>query len=295
MQSSKHYLISLVASFLLVSSFANGASAQEPVMYQWYNAKGKKVKWDKVVKQSAAAQVVFFGEFHDNSVAHWWQLQLAHALHKAHGSTLTLGFEMFERDVQPVLDSFLREQTTKKEFLASVRPWPNYETDYAPLIYLAIEHKLNAYATNIPRRYARTVAREGVDALYKQVTEEEKTLMMPLPVVVDTSLPSYAAMMKMMPGHGSGNFVYAQAVKDATMAHSIARVIKGGKRMLHINGSYHSDGKEGIVHFLQQYAPGTSSITITTVMQNEVGKLEQKNEGKADFILVTPVDVPRSH
>lgn len=51
--------------------------AQKTEPYQLYNAKGKKVHFDRMVKKIDQADVILFAEHHNNSIAHWLQLQLA--------------------------------------------------------------------------------------------------------------------------------------------------------------------------------------------------------------------------
>src|SRR3954467_8455063 len=67
--------------------------------------------------------------------------------------------EMFERDVQIVLDEYLSDLITEQHFLASSRPWGNYKTDYRPLVELAKEKHLDVIAANAPRRYVNMVSR----------------------------------------------------------------------------------------------------------------------------------------
>jgi uncharacterized iron-regulated protein len=98
-----------------------------------------------------------------------------------------------------------------------------------------------------------------------------------------------------MGGHGGDNLPKAQALKDATMAHFILRNMEVGQRFLHFNGAYHSDRHEGIVWYLRQAQPELRIVTISTVQQKDIGKLEGEHVGKADFILCVDEDVPGSY
>ena len=99
----------------------------------------------------------------------------------------------------------------------------------------------------------------------------------------------------MMEGHGGENFPKAQAIKDATMAHSISEDAVIGSKFLHLNGSYHSDNFEGINWYLKNYNPNIQIITISTVEQKDISKLEKDNYNKADYILVIDEDVTKTH
>jgi uncharacterized iron-regulated protein len=69
--------------------------------------------------------------------------------------------EMFERDVQIVLDEYVKDLITEKKFLDDSRPWNNYKTDYRPLVEYAKQNKLPVIAANAPRRYINMVSRGG--------------------------------------------------------------------------------------------------------------------------------------
>ena len=154
-------------------------------------------------------------------------------------------------------------------------------------------------ATNVPRRYAAVVAASGVNGL-NDLTPQAKQFMAPLPLVVDYELPGYKKMMGMFGGsHGGGDkgkqIVAAQALKDATMAHFIAENLKNNQKMLHYNGAFHSDFHDGIYWYLKQRNPQLKVLTISTVWQEDLKKLEKENEKKADFVLVVPTSMTKTY
>jgi uncharacterized iron-regulated protein len=276
---------------LIVSLFlSNVLLAQQPVAYEIYNIKGKSVKWDKMVKDLHEQDLVFFGELHNNAVAHWLQLELTYKLFDLKEGKLTLGGEMFEADNQLLIDEYFNDFIAQKNFEDEARIWPNYDTDYKPLIEFSKEKKIPFIATNVPRRYASMVNKQGVEKL-EELSDEAKAWLAPLPFPFDSTLPGYEKMIKMaahMPGKKAGaqNLAKAQALKDATMAHFIAQNLNIGFTFLHFNGSYHSDNHEGILWYIKQYAPETSIKTISTVIQDDISKIEEENIGKADYIIV---------
>lgn len=262
--------------------------AQDLPAYQLFDSKGKPVNFKKLVNASADSDIVFFGELHNNPIAHWLQLELAKALHEKTEGKLSLGAEMFESDNQLLLDEYLSGQINAKAFEEEARVWNNYNTDYKPLVLFAKEEGLPFIATNIPRRYANLVYRGGFEGL-ESLSDAAKEYTAPLPVSYDSELPGYKKMITMMGGHGSGseNLPKAQAIKDATMAYFISRSLPNGGIFMHINGSYHSDNKEGIIWYLvEAYAPEAQVMTITTVEQSQLKELDEENQGKADFTLV---------
>lgn len=267
-----------------------------PVMAQnaafgLFTGTGKKSSFEKMAAAAGSTDIILFGEYHDNPICHWMQLELSK--HLAAKQSLTLGAEMIETDNQRALDDYLAGTINQKQLDTLARLWQNYATDYKPLVDFAKERKLRFVATNIPRRYASMVAKKGLESL-SALPAEEKAWMMPLPMPYDGNLPGYVNMMKMMGEHATENFPKAQAVKDATMAHFILKNLETGKVFLHFNGTYHSDNYEGIGWYLKKYNPSVRVVTIATVEQEDVTKLEAEHRGKADFILVVDKDMTKT-
>ncbi|OYQ31848.1 iron-regulated protein [Flavobacterium cyanobacteriorum] len=275
-----------------IFAFSLTATAQDKQPYQLYSADGKKTTYKKLLTASANSEVVLFGEHHDNSVMHWLQLELTKDL--AEKKSLVLGAEMIEADNQDELDKYLAGQVNQKAFDTLARLWPNYKTDYKPLVDFAKDKKFPFVATNVPRRYASMVYKGGFEALEK-LTAEEKAWIAPLPIAYDASLPGYKAMLEMSGGHGGDNLPKAQAVKDATMAYFIALNLKSGSLFIHYNGTYHSDNYEGINWYLKKLKPQLKILTIAAVSQKDIDTLEKEHLKKADFILVVDEDVTKTH
>ena len=267
-----------IAIFLLPSIVF---SQQKPA-YILYNAKGKKIGYEKMISILGKKDIVLFGEFHNNPITHWLQLEVTTSLKQTRD--LVLGAEMFEQDNQPALDLYLQGKIKAKGLDSLARLWKNYPTDYAPLVNFAKEHNLAFAASNVPRRYASLVAKGGFEAL-DTISAKEKQWLAPLPIVYDAELPGYKKMIEMMGGHGGANLPKAQAIKDATMAHFILQYYKTGSLFIHYNGSYHSDNYEGILWYLKNKQPGLKYGTITTVSQKDITALLAENKGKADFII----------
>ncbi len=100
-----------------------------------------------------------------------------------------------------------------------------------------------------------------------------------------------------MGGHSGKamNFVYAQAAKDATMAHFINKNLGRGTSFLHLNGAYHSNNDEGIIWYLKRLNDDLKIVTIASCEQNKIDKLEEENYQLADFIICIPADMTKTH
>ena len=282
----KHILI-LVAVFTVVN-----LNAQDKKAYQLFDKKGKKVNFEKVVKAAAKTEVVLFGEFHNNPICHWLQLELTQEI--AAKSKVVLGAEMIEVDNQMQLNDYLADKINQKQLDSTARLWPNYKTDYKPLVDFAKANKLPFIATNIPRRYASMVHKKGFEVL-ETLTDEEKPWIAPQPIPYDKDLPGYTQMMTMMGEHTSPNMPKAQASKDATMAYFITENLEANSVFIHYNGSFHSDNFDGINWYLRKYKPEIKIITIATVEQNQLKTLEKEFLNKADFILVVDEDMTKTY
>lgn len=288
----------LLSLFLMVTTQVAFAQKDKPA-YQLFTKSGKSVKYSKMLDELEEADVVLFGEQHNDPIAHWLQLEVTKDLHKEHKQNFALGAEMFEADVQLILNEYLAGQVPESNFEQESRIWTNYKTDYKPLVKYAKDNKLPFIATNVPRRYAASVAAGSLTAL-DNMSADAKKYFAPLPVKVDTELPGYKNMLAMFGNstHGntkSQNIVQAQALKDATMAHFILGQVNAGKKVLHFNGAYHSDNFEGIGWYLKQGNAKLKTLTITTVQQEDLEKLSDEHKDKADFILVVPASMTRTY
>lgn len=274
-------------------------NAQSFKSYQFYSQTGKEIKPEKLVKELADYDVVFFGELHNNSINHWLQLRIAEGLFIQKRDKVILGAEMFERDNQPQLDQYLAGQIDEKKLQDSARLWSNFATDYKPLLDFAKKNKLKFIATNIPRKYAQKTAKEGLESLQNLPTEEKKFIAQ-LPVRVTLETPGYEEMKDMMGAHAdvtkAMNFVSAQAIKDATMAESILKNYEKGKTFIHFNGDFHSKEFGGIYWYIQQKNPNLK-MAVISVYESEDQELRfpAKDFIPTTFNLVIPADMTKTY
>ncbi len=287
----------LIVTTLFIFAFNSTVFAQEMEAYKLYNSKGKKSSFKKMTKATNEAEFVFFGEYHDNPISHWLQLELMKSMYEQYGNKLVVGCEMFEQDQQLLLDSLIQKNIDSKEFAKRARLWPNYSTDYEPLIDFAIEYSLKCVADNIPRRYASLMFKKGRSAL-NELSDEEKSWICPLDFEIDTTLSQYKEVAKMavhVEGLNGYDLMQAQAIKDATMAYFILKDMNEGNVMLHFNGAFHSDFYQGIMWYILQEKPAAKIVTISTVSQANVSKLDEEHYGRADFIICVPDNMTSTH
>lgn len=273
-----------------VHSYANDTKA-----FQIFTKNGNTIDFKKVVKAGATKKYIFFGEYHNNPISHWLKFELTKEMHAVHKKKLMLGAEMFEADNQFILDEYLSDLISSKSFQNEIRLWPNYNTDYKPLVEYAKKYNLSFIATNIPRRYADMVNKKGFESL-NELSELAKSFIVPLDEFkFDSTITCYKNLMGAMDGHGGINMATAQAIKDATMAHFILKNMTPKSIFLHFNGAYHSNNSEGIIYYLKKKVEEKEILTITTVEQRAIDKLENGNKGLADFIICVPETMTKTY
>lgn len=268
-----------------------------PEQYRVFRPDGRPASLDDVAAAMDAVDVVFVGEEHDDPGAHALELEL---LARAFGRTagkrpVALSLEMFERDVQPVVDEYLAGLITEKHFLSSSRPWARYETDYRPTVEFARAHKIPVVAANAPGRYANRAARLGRASL-DELPASAKPWLPPLPYGEPD--PAYAAKFKaLMGGHGAGPAAHAplhlldgQALWDAAMGYSIAETLKQrpGALVLHVNGGFHSEERLGILTQLSRYRPNTRMLVVSVYSGRGFPSFDAEKLGRlGDFVILT--------
>jgi uncharacterized iron-regulated protein len=284
----------LLIIILFIAFSFNQIIASDKPAYKIFDSDGVKVSYETILEGVKDADVVMFGELHNNPICHWLQYELTKDLHELKKNALILGAEMFEADDQVIVDEYLKGQITEKNFKKESKVWPNFETDYKPLLDYAKTNHLKFVATNIPRRYASLIHSRGIKALDSLEKEAYKWIV-PLPFTIDLELKCYKDIMKNTMGHGGKNLPKAQAVKDATMSYFILKNFKPGDLFLHFNGAYHSDNYESIVWYLKQDNPDLNIATISAVEQANVDKLNEESFGLADFIICIPESMTKTY
>jgi uncharacterized iron-regulated protein len=291
----KKYPQTLPIGLFLMLAVCTSTYAQDATAFKVFDADGKEVRFNKALNALAKADVVFFGEQHNDPISHWLELRVLQGLYER-DQNLALAMEMFEADDQIPLSEYLAGTIEERHLLKEVKMWDNYSTDYKPLVEFAKRKKLPVIASNVPRRYANLVYRKGISSL-DSLPSLAKEWIAPLPITIDLELACYKSMITSMGSHSSvgtaENMARSQAVKDATMAHFILK--NAGKKIYHVNGAYHSQSGEGILWYLKKAKPGISIATIQVVAQQGVEELEDKNKKIGDYIVVVPNDMTKTY
>lgn len=282
----------ILVALLSGGSFLNAQTGKDP--YILYNSNGEKANYQQMLNEAKRADIVLFGELHDNPICHWLQLELTKDLYQEKKDKLVLGAEMFEADDQIALNEYLQGKISEKTLKDEVKLWNNFVTDYKPLLDFAKKNKLNFVAANIPRRYANMVYSKGL-AVLDSVDADAKKWIAPLPMKYDANLKCYKDIFESAGGHGGDNLPKSQAIKDATMAHFIMKNYNKGQLFLHYNGAYHSNYHQSIEWYLKQLNPNLKVFVISSTEQKDTSKLDEETNGAGDYIICTPSNLTKTY
>jgi hypothetical protein len=179
------------------------------------------------------------------------------------------------------------------------------------MIEFAKDKGLDVICANAPSRYANLAGRKGQAAL-KALPSESRDFFAPVPYDTasgeyyekltgvshapgsrDTAKKSPAPMG--MPGF---NMAMAQSLWDATMAYSISRYMKRhkSKKVMQVNGKFHSDEGFAAVAQLSNYSPKTNILIISTSTDEDFPNIKWDDYKKqGDYIIITDPKVPRTY
>lgn len=197
--------------------------------------------------------------------------------------------EMFQKDVQYILDEYLSGLISEKNFIKEARAWNNYN-DYKPLITYAQKHGISVLAANTPSRYTNMVTTKGLQSLELLSKEVKKNYLPPLPIDTLTG-GYYNRFLEAMGGHTipGYNLYQSQNVWDATMAHSIsgkANKYKNGI-IYHLCGRFHSDYGQGTTYRLRNEYNHQVVVISSFYQENVHDTYWQDWSTIGDYVIVT--------
>jgi uncharacterized iron-regulated protein len=279
--------------------------------YRIYSVKlAKEVTLNDIAEDMKNYKVLFFGEEHNDSVTHFLEKSMLELLYSKYNNDLALSMEMFDRDVQPVMNEYLKDFIREKNFTKDARTWSNYK-DYRPMVEFAKSKGMDIVCANGPTRYANLAGRKGQEALMN-LPKESHAFFAPLPY--DTATGDYYQKLMGESGHTmpakkdssakappmpmmSFNLPMAQSLWDATMAYSISEYIKKNKnkRIMQVNGKFHSDEGFAIVTQLKGYSPKTKTLIISSSSDDGFPIIDWNKYKKfGDYIIITDPKVPKT-
>jgi uncharacterized iron-regulated protein len=302
----------MIATLALTVSLAQQVAAVPPPTADYVpqrvfdTRRGAFVDFESMVAMLTKADVVMVGEQHDDPNTHRLEYALVSGL-KRRRIAPTVSLEMFERDVQDVLDRYLAGAIDEVQLLKEARPWPRYATDYRPLIELAKTEGWPVVAANLPRRFATEIAKTGEGSIGKLSTADRALVARELQCPRDAYFDRFTSAMTEHSPSGSGmpappsdeqratteRYYWAQCGKDETMAESIARAseARAGKPgpVVHVTGAFHSDFGAGTAERTRRRLTGKTVTIVSILPVTDLDALSPAGEDlkRADYLVYT--------
>jgi uncharacterized iron-regulated protein len=294
----------MAASALLVSlALSNSVWASDtqqcvPVG-QWLNiAENKTLNHEATLQALATRDILLLGEDHDNVQHHRWQLHTIAKLH-ALQPDMALGFESFPRSVQHLLDQWVNDELSEKEFLKQVNwdeVWSYDANYYMPMFHFARMHKIPMYALNIDRSLIKRVGVEGWVNIPESDREGISDPAKPTEDYIEALSDIYSQHMPGGGAHGKDGekpafdrsnpgfqrFLQSQTLWDRSMAEAAHKAVSedGHKLFVGIVGAGHIMGDYGIPHQLNDL--GKHKYTTLMPWDGAIG-CAQLEPGLADY------------
>ncbi|MGL6370920.1 ChaN family lipoprotein [Aeromonas hydrophila] len=215
--------------------------------YQLKATQGNVLTLEQALARVADADIVLVGELHTHPAVHLLQARMLAGL-AADGRPLVLSMEQFSRADQPVLDAYLAGRIGEAALIRDGNAWPNYQSDYRPLVEFAKAHHLPVIAANAPKPLVSCVGQEGPAWLEQLPASRRSQLAHTLTLGDDPYRQKFMASLHHGDADSNARRFAAQTSWDDTMAESMVDYLRShpGQRIMHIAGNFHVEGGLGL-------------------------------------------------
>ena len=253
---------------------------------------------DGLLARAAASGMVILGETHDNPEHHLWQVQTIAALH-ARGGAVVLGFEMFPRRVQSMLDAWVAGELDQAAFLEAVewdRVWGFDAALYMPLFDFARINRVPMVALNVDRALIAAVRKDGWDAVLEADRAGVSDPAPPAAVYRDELDQVYEEHLERAgtapDAAGLERFIDAQLTWDRAMAEALAAAAEAPDEPLVIAviGGGHVENRHGVPYQLAALGRDRMSVLLPWDRGRDCAEL---TAGLADAVF--GLDLPEIH
>ena len=254
-----------------VATTALEAQLNNAYDYALINRNGQSLSLNALANTLENKQVVFIGEYHSNHASHFFEMALLEALHQRSikkNTPVILSMEMFHRDQQAILNDYLAGKIGERYLIEEAPAWKNYKAAYRPLVEYAKQHGIPIVAANAPEETVRCIGRQG-EAYVEKLKAKAKLAIAQQPFA---DIPGYKEKFfglmgdsEHTPSERMQQSYLAQISRDNTMAESIAFARKEtpNSLVIHINGTFHSEGSLGSVAALKRLQPNISVSVVS--------------------------------
>ncbi|BCG12345.1 ChaN family lipoprotein [Vibrio alginolyticus] len=257
-------LLTGCSSYTHTDSHATSAEVTSFYDYQLYTPSGEHIALSKLPIELQQADVILIGEWHTHAGVHRFQTDMLKQL-TSYDRSLALSMEQFTRDKQPVVDAYLRGEIGEQYLMKQANAWPNYESDYRPLVEFAKQKNLPVIAANAPKNIVRCIGRQGLDYINKLDDDQR----MFIAQAINTGSSPYkekfmASMHHGKPEQTEKQFA-AQVTWDETMAESIVSYLDDnpGAQVVHVAGKFHTEQGLGTAASILSRNPSLKVVVIS--------------------------------
>lgn len=233
--------------------------------YQLNSPQGQALSLQNLPSELLTADVILVGEWHTHPGVHRFQTDLLHTLSSQR--SVALSMEQFTRDKQPVINQYLAGEIGEQPLISEGNAWPNYESDYRPLVELAKRQGLDVIAANAPKAIVRCIGRQGIGYLDKLDETERHYLAAEINTADSLYKDKFMASMHHGQPEQTERQYAAQITWDETMAESIVNYRKAHPQtqIVHVAGKFHTEGGLGTANSILRRAPELKVVVITPV------------------------------
>jgi len=259
-----------------------------------------QVSVQQLANELSTTDVVFIGEFHSHQGSHFLQLQLLEALYQQNPN-IVLSMEQFTRDSQDVLDKYLAKEYGEETLFEEGKAWPHYKGSYRATVEFARENSIPIIAANSPAMHVRCVGKKGADFISKFPQEQADWSAKELDLENENYKEKFMSFIRES-GRSHGQTAEqhkerqmktyaAQLLRDTTMAESIidAMAKYPNAKVVHLNGSFHSDSHLGTTAVLETLKPALKTTVLSPVSVEDsnkpAAKAEQYTQGDYIYLL----------
>ncbi|ENM5737588.1 ChaN family lipoprotein [Vibrio mimicus] len=260
----------VIAALSLTLSLIGCASTPSDIStfydYQLATPKGERISIQNLPADIENADVILIGEWHTHAGIHRFQTDLLKQMVE-NGHPMALSMEQFARDAQPVLDEYLAGEIGEQYLIQKANAWPNYESDYRPLVEFAKGQQLPIIAANAPKPIVRCIGRVGIDYIERLTPDQRQWIA----AEINTQDSPYKSNFMASMHHGNPaqneNQFAAQVTWDETMAESIVHYLRTNpeRKVLHIAGMFHTQQGLGTAASILRRSPNLKVVIITPV------------------------------
>ncbi len=241
--------------------------------YQLSTPNQQNIDLSSFTEQLKSADVILIGEWHTHPAVHRFQTDLLRSLYQQN-QNVALSMEQFTRDKQTVINQYLNQEIGEQTLITQANAWPNYESDYRPLVEFAKTNQLDVIAANAPKDIVRCIGREGIGYLNKLPADQREWLASSILLEESPYKRHFLASMH----HGTEaqnlNQYAAQVTWDETMADSIVEYLSmhSGSQLIHIAGKFHIENGLGTAASILARAPQLNVVIVTPIDVNQTIK-----------------------